>query len=86
MRPLALVALNIKESGDAFVAEFTREVDDAALDRALGALREAGCAVISVDAERATLLDVLERYERGDDAEGAAAAAQGSGGGKGARA
>jgi ABC-2 type transport system ATP-binding protein len=64
LRPLALVDFAARESGDDVVAEFTREVDDPALDLALGALREAGGAIVSVDAERATLLDVLEGYER----------------------
>jgi ABC-2 type transport system ATP-binding protein len=79
--PLALADFATHEAGDHVVAEFTREVDDAMLDGALGALREIGGTVVSVDAERATLLDVLEEYERGGDAEDAAAG--GSGGGKG---
>lgn len=52
--------------GGAVAAEFTRETDDGLLDRAIAAAREAGGTVVSVDAERATLLDVLERYERGE--------------------
>jgi ABC-2 type transport system ATP-binding protein len=73
LRPLSLVDFATREAGDHVMAEFTREVDDRVLDLALGALREVGGAVISVDAERATLLDVLERYERGGDAEEAPA-------------
>ncbi|HEX8163752.1 MAG TPA: ABC transporter ATP-binding protein [Pyrinomonadaceae bacterium] len=86
LRTLALVDLSVKESdGDDTVADFTREVGDSALDRALGALRAAGCEIVSVDAERATLLDVLEGYERGGGGAGGAAAGE-SGGGKGGRA
>jgi ABC-2 type transport system ATP-binding protein len=84
LTPLALADLVIHESGDHVAAEFTREVDDPSLDRALGALRGVGGVVVSVDSERATLLDVLESYERGGDSEGAAA--RGSVGGEGARA
>jgi ABC-2 type transport system ATP-binding protein len=83
LRPLALADLATREEGDHVVAEFTREVDDAALDRALGALREAGYEIASADAERATLLDVLEQYERGGESQ---EAAEGNLAGKGARA
>ncbi|MCA1629051.1 MAG: ABC transporter ATP-binding protein [Acidobacteria bacterium] len=68
---LALVDFAAHEAGGNVVAEFTREVDDRALDRALGALREVGGEVVSADAERATLLEVLEQYERGHDSESA---------------
>ena len=52
------------EDGDALIVQFTRAVEDDALDRVLRALQTAGGRVITCDAERATLLDVLERYER----------------------
>jgi ABC-2 type transport system ATP-binding protein len=42
---------------------FTREADDARFDRALRVLLAAGAQVVSCAVERATLLDVLERYE-----------------------
>lgn len=48
---------------------FTREVEDFLLDRAVRAIQEGGGRIVSCDVERATLLDVLERYER-DDADG----------------
>jgi ABC-2 type transport system ATP-binding protein len=64
LSPLALADFSARESDGSIVVEFTREVEDARLDAALGALREAGGEVVSVDVERATLLDVLESYER----------------------
>ncbi|MCA1815464.1 MAG: ABC transporter ATP-binding protein [Acidobacteria bacterium] len=69
LRPLALAGFSAR-AGDRgeVVCEFTREVGDARLDAALGALRAAGGEVVAVEAERATLLDVLERYERGREA------------------
>lgn len=58
----------LSADGDAVVAQFTREVDDHALDRAVRALQIAGGRIIACDSERATLLDVLEKYEREDEA------------------
>jgi ABC-2 type transport system ATP-binding protein len=49
------------------VVQFTRAADDEALDRAVRALQAAGGSILSADSERATLLDVLEKYEREDD-------------------
>ena len=46
---------------------FTREMDDESLDLAMRGIIENGGRIISVDAERATLLDVLESYERTSD-------------------
>jgi ABC-2 type transport system ATP-binding protein len=43
---------------------FTREAADGALDRVLREVHRAGGRVVSCDSERATLLDVLEEYER----------------------
>ena len=43
---------------------FTREVGDDLLDGALRALVGGGARVASVESERATLLDVIERFER----------------------
>jgi ABC-2 type transport system ATP-binding protein len=54
---------------------FTRGAGDDALDRALRGVHRAGGRVVSCDFERATLLDVLEDYEReheGEDGRGAA--------------
>jgi ABC-2 type transport system ATP-binding protein len=50
------------------VVQFTREVDDDRLDRALRALQNAGASIVACDSERATLLDVLEKYERENEA------------------
>jgi ABC-2 type transport system ATP-binding protein len=69
LSPLASVDFAAHDAGDHVVAEFTRKVDDELLDRALGSLREVGGEVVSVDAERSTLLDVLEQFERGGDQE-----------------
>jgi ABC-2 type transport system ATP-binding protein len=44
--------------------QFTRAVGDDTLDRSIRALHMAGGRILSCEAERATLLDVLERYER----------------------
>ena len=49
---------------------FTREAEDDALDRALRGVQRAGGRVVSCDFERATLLDVLEEYEREHVGEG----------------
>ena len=59
--------------------EFTRETEDGALDRALRGAQAAGGRVVSCDFERATLLDVLEGYEREEETagEGGAAGARG---------
>ncbi|HEX8069708.1 MAG TPA: ABC transporter ATP-binding protein [Pyrinomonadaceae bacterium] len=63
---------------DAAVAvTFTREADDDRLDFALRALTGAGARVLACDAERATLLDVLERIEREHEADAARAATDG---------
>jgi ABC-2 type transport system ATP-binding protein len=75
---LGLEEFAARDAGAHVEVEFTREVEDAKLDEALRAAREAGARVVSVDVERATLLDVLERYE-GEDEKG-----DGSPGGKGA--
>jgi len=56
-----------KESDDAVVVQFTRNADDDTLDRAVRALHTAGGRILAADSERATLLDVLEKYEREDE-------------------
>ena len=62
----------VSEQPGAARVGFTREVGDDLLDRALRALAAEG-RVISCEAERATLLDVLETFEREDEAAGAGA-------------
>jgi ABC-2 type transport system ATP-binding protein len=58
-------------SGDAgkMDVQFTRAVEDDALDRTIRALQTAGGRLLSCEAERATLLDVLEKYEREHEAQ-----------------
>ena len=58
------------EDGNA-VLTFTREPGDDALDRALRALMGEGARVVSCEVERASLLDVLEIFERDEDEEAA---------------
>lgn len=84
LNQLSPVGFAAHDAGDHVVAEFTREVEDALLDRALGSLREVGGEVVSVDAERSTLLDVLEQFEREGDPQDTAA--EGNGGAKEVRA
>jgi ABC-2 type transport system ATP-binding protein len=57
-------------SGDAdrLDVQFTRAVEDDTLDRAIRALQTAGGRILSSEAVRATLLDVLEKYEREHEA------------------
>ena len=68
----ALPQADISEHDGAIVVGFTREVGDDALDRALRALAAAGGHVLACESERATLLDVLETFEREDDEGGEA--------------
>src|SRR5262245_33981473 len=46
----------------------TREHNDDRLDEAIRSLQQRGERIIDIETERATLLDVLERYETADDA------------------
>ena len=55
--------------GAAVEIAFTREAEDDALDRVLRGVQSAGGRVVSCEVERATLLDVLEEYEREHEAE-----------------
>jgi ABC-2 type transport system ATP-binding protein len=65
----SLRELEIKEDGAALHVAFTRESGDGRLDAAVRALQENGAHLLSFDSERATLLDVLETYEREQEAE-----------------
>lgn len=56
--------LHIEQHGENFLIFFTREAADGNLDFALRALQKEGARIVSCDAERATLLDVLESFER----------------------
>jgi hypothetical protein len=55
---------------------FTREIGDESLDRALRLLHGDGARILSCETERATLLDVIERYESEDENSGADGAAE----------
>jgi hypothetical protein len=46
---------------------FTRQHNDDRLDEAIKTLQRRGERIIDIETERATLLDVLERYEAADD-------------------
>jgi ABC-2 type transport system ATP-binding protein len=65
----SLGGLEIKEDGPALRVAFTRESGDEQLDAAVRALQAGGATLASFDSERATLLDVLEAYEREEEAE-----------------
>jgi ABC-2 type transport system ATP-binding protein len=65
----ALAEFEAQQVGANVEVVFTREVEDRKLDEVLYAVREARGEVVSVDVERATLLDVLEKYERENVAE-----------------
>jgi len=62
--PQALGEFELSGDGRALVVQFTRAVDDDKLDSAVRALHDAGGRILACDSERATLLDVLETYER----------------------
>jgi len=64
-------------NGDTIKLDFSRETADDTLDQVLREVQRAGGRVVSCDFERATLLDVLEDYERED---GERAAGAGGGG------
>jgi ABC-2 type transport system ATP-binding protein len=64
----AVAEFELSEDGNVIVVQFTRAVDDDMLDRAIRALQTAGGRILACDAERATLLDVLEKYEREHEA------------------
>ncbi|PYS22612.1 MAG: ABC transporter ATP-binding protein [Acidobacteria bacterium] len=49
---------------DESLVKFTRAADDDLLDRVLRVLQQSGATIRSVESERATLLDVLESYEK----------------------
>ncbi len=51
---------------DAITISFTRRSGDEQLDDVLRALQQLGARVLDVEAERSTLFDVLERYEKDD--------------------
>lgn len=50
-----------------FKTSFTRQHNDDRLDEVIRDLQNQGARIIDVETERATLLDVLERYEAADE-------------------
>lgn len=70
-RALEQTLAEFEVSGDAerLDVQFTRAVKDDTLDRTIRALQTAGGSILSCEAERATLLDVLEKYEREHEAQ-----------------
>lgn len=50
-----------------FKTSFTRQHNDDSLDEVIKDLQNQGARIIDVETERATLLDVLERYEAADE-------------------
>ena len=64
-----LKEFELSEDAGALCVQFTRAVEDDTLDRSLRALHTAGGRILSCEAERATLLDVLEKYDREHEAQ-----------------
>lgn len=56
--------IDIEEQGQMLVVSFTRETNDDRFDRIARALHDNGGQILSLETERATLLEVLESYER----------------------
>jgi ABC-2 type transport system ATP-binding protein len=69
-RALEKVLTEFELSGEAsaLVVQFTRAVNDDTLDRVIRALQTSGGRILACEGERATLLDVLEKYEREQEA------------------
>lgn len=64
-----LADLRITELDHTLVMTFTREAGDNRLDAALRIIQDEGGTIIACETEQATLLDVMETYERETDAE-----------------
>ena len=58
-----LVHITAAGTNGTFKTSFTRQHNDDRLDEEIRNLQSQGARIIDVDTERATLLDVLERYE-----------------------
>lgn len=56
--------IEITEHGEQVIIAFSREMDDASLDTAMRSIFDNKGRILSIDSERATLLEVLESYER----------------------
>jgi ABC-2 type transport system ATP-binding protein len=66
----ALADAEVSRDGPRTVVTFFREVGDDRLDRGLRALLANGTRVVACETERATLLEVLEAYEREEKVKG----------------
>jgi ABC-2 type transport system ATP-binding protein len=66
LSPLAgeLNDLEVREEGGIFIITFGRETEDDRLDRVVRALHDMGATILDFEAERPTLLEVMESYER----------------------
>ena len=60
-----LTVAGLNGANDAKKISITRQVNDNQLDNTIRELQQRGGRIIDVETERATLLDVLEQYERG---------------------
>jgi ABC-2 type transport system ATP-binding protein len=65
-----LPEVEVSQDGSRIVVTFSREVGDDKLDRGLRAVLDNGTRVISCETERATLLEVLEAFEREEAVKG----------------
>jgi ABC-2 type transport system ATP-binding protein len=61
--------LKIEEQGQALLISFTRETGDERFDQIVRTLHQNGGTIFSFETERATLLEVLERYEQEEEEE-----------------
>ncbi|HMF58291.1 MAG TPA: ABC transporter ATP-binding protein [Pyrinomonadaceae bacterium] len=59
--------MEITEKTGTLSLSFTRKIQDNRLNEVIRVLRDAGAEIVSFDVERATLLDVMESYEREDE-------------------
>jgi ABC-2 type transport system ATP-binding protein len=66
----------VSDEGGEVVVNFMRETSDDSLDRALRRLLADGARVVACESERATLLDVIELYEKEDARPEAAGASE----------
>ena len=62
-----LVHVTASGANGVFKTSFTRQHNDDRLDQAIRNLQNQGARIIDVETERATLFDVLERYEAADE-------------------
>ena len=61
--------LEVGQEDNRLVISFTRETNDDRFDQIVRVLHDDGCKILSFETERATLLELLESYEREHEAE-----------------